>query len=169
MSSTSPPVPTSAIVNCAVNMVLLTMNAYKMIFDPKGALADPLYPIFVKLFGLPEFAIKTAINANGTEEPVLDAFTLQLTTIIAILCAHSAVLYAVMLIHRQWEYIYMTVLSKAIGIVAVGIMAWTLFPERASPPIALFVIWDSLCVLHLWFVLGTAKGSSNGIAKAKKA
>ncbi|KAF3910452.1 hypothetical protein ABW20_dc0107642 [Dactylellina cionopaga] len=138
-----------------------------MIFDPKGALADPLYPIFVKLFGLPPFAVKTQINAAGVEEPVLDAFALQLTTIIAILCAHSAVLYAGMLYHRQWEYIYMTVLSKAVGIVTVGIMAWTLFPERASPPIALFVVWDCMCVLHLWYVLGTAKGSSKGLVKGK--
>ncbi|KAJ6262923.1 hypothetical protein Dda_1481 [Drechslerella dactyloides] len=167
--SSSPPVPTSAIVNCVVNMILLSMNTYKMLFDPKSALADPLYPIFVKVFRLPNFAIKTHIGPSGVEEPELDIFTLQLTTIIAILCAHSAVLYGVMLIHRQWEYMYMTVLSKAVGVVAVGAMAWTMFPERASPPIALFVVWDSLCVTHLWYVLGTAKGSSKGLVKGKTA
>ncbi|KAK6543391.1 hypothetical protein TWF694_000138 [Orbilia ellipsospora] len=170
MSNTSPPVPTSAIVNCSVNMVLLAVNAYKMLFNPKSALMDPLYPIFVKLFNLPEFAIKTTTNADGIEEPELDIFALQLTTVIAILCAHSAVIYAVMLFHRQWEFIYMNVLTKAIGVVAVGAMAWKVFPERASPPIALFVIWDAMCVLHLWFVLGTAKGSSKGVvAKGKTA
>ncbi|EGX52341.1 hypothetical protein TWF173_005444 [Orbilia oligospora] len=168
-ASSSPPVPTSAIVNCVVNMVLLGLNAYKMLFDPLGALSDPLYPYFVKIFRLPNFAIQTQINEFGVEEPVLDPFTMQLTTVIAILCAHSAVLYAVMLIHRQWEYIYMTALSKAVGVVGVGIMAWTLFPERASPPIALFVVWDTMCVLHLWYVLGTAKGSSKGMVKGKTA
>ncbi|KAK6501197.1 hypothetical protein TWF481_009041 [Arthrobotrys musiformis] len=159
----SPPVPTSAIVNCVVNMILLGLNAYKMLFDPLGALSDPLYPFFVKLFGLPNFAIQTKMNEFGVEEPVLDPFIMQLTTIIAILCAHSAVLYGVMLFNRQWEYIYMTVLSKTIGVVGVGVMAWTLFPERASPPIALFVVWDSMCVLHLWYVLGTARGTSQGL------
>ncbi|EWC44709.1 hypothetical protein DRE_06487 [Drechslerella stenobrocha 248] len=138
-----------------------------MIFDPKAAVADPLYPFFVKVFGLPNFAIKTRITASGVEEPDVDILTLQLTSIIAILCAHSAALYAVTLINRQWEYIYMTVLSKSVGVIAVGAMVWIVFPERASPPIALFVVWDSLCVLHLWYVLGTAKGSSKGVATAK--
>ncbi|KAK6357936.1 hypothetical protein TWF730_007292 [Orbilia blumenaviensis] len=169
MSTPSPSVPTSAIVNCVVNMVLLTLNAYKMLFDPVGALSDPLYPYFVKLFRLPNFAIQTQINEAGIEEPILDPFTMQLTTIIAILCAHSAALYGVMLINRQWEYIYMTVLSKAVGVVGVSVMAWSLFPERASPPIALFVVWDTMCVLHLWYVLGTAKGSSKGMIKGKMA
>ncbi|KAF3939676.1 hypothetical protein ABW19_dt0205587 [Dactylella cylindrospora] len=165
--SDQPPVPTSAIVNCVVNMILLALNSYKMLFNPQAALTDPLYPIFVKIFKLPNFAIKTHINDAGEVEADLDVFTMQLTTIVAILCAHSAVLYAVMLYHRTWEYIYMTVLSKAVGVVSVGSLAWFLFPERASPPIALFVVWDSLCVLHLWFVLGTAKGSSKGVAKVK--
>lgn len=138
-----------------------------MLFNPQAALADPLYPLFVKIFKLPNFAIETEVNAAGETVAVLDQFTMQMTTIIAILCAHSAVLYAVMLVHRQWEYIYMTALSKLLGVVSVGAMAWYLFPERASPPIALFVVWDSMCVLHLWWVLGTAKGTSRGLVKAK--
>ncbi len=113
--------------------------------------------------------MKTQINEAGEEEPDLDIFTMQLTTIIAILCAHAAVQYAVMLINRQWDYIYMIALSKLFGVVSVAATAWFLFPERASPPIALFVIWDVGCVTHLWYVLGTLKGTSRGAVKAKAA
>jgi len=155
--STKVTLPTSAIVNCAVNMVLLTVNAIKMVVDPVGALNDPLYPFFIKTFNLPPFAVKLD---PVTETPILTPMDLQLTTILAILCAHAAVIYAVMLYHRTWEFCYMTVASKAIGVVLFTVVVWFLFPERASPPIALFAIWDGLCVLHLGIVLGTFKGIS---------
>jgi len=61
----------------------------------------------------------------------------------------------------------MTVTSKGIGIVLIATMAWVLFPERASPTTALFVIWDGLCTLHLGYVLGTFSGNWRNATKNK--